>query len=83
MNWDRAQGNWKQFKGLLRQRWARWNADPVNLVAGEREILAGKLQEAYGIGKEQSDRRIKVWHGSMRDAANDDDGSLRRADGRR
>jgi uncharacterized protein YjbJ (UPF0337 family) len=83
MNWDRAKGNWKQFKGGLRRQLARFTDNPMAEVAGQQEILAGQLQEAYGIGKEQADRRPGDWQASVRDVANDIDAAQRQVNARR
>jgi len=58
MNWDRIEGNWKQFKGKLRSKWGKLTDDDVDYVAGKRDVLAGKLQERYGIRKDEADREI-------------------------
>jgi uncharacterized protein YjbJ (UPF0337 family) len=83
MNWDRVQGNWKQLKGTVRAKWARLTDDHLNEIDGQREILAGKLQEAYGIGKEEADRQIDDWQKSIHDGANDDDSGVRIVNSRR
>jgi uncharacterized protein YjbJ (UPF0337 family) len=75
MNWDRIQGNWKQFKGKVQEKWGKLTDDHVNAIDGRREILAGKLQEAYGIGKEEADTQINDWQKSVREVANDYDGA--------
>jgi uncharacterized protein YjbJ (UPF0337 family) len=82
MNWDRVQGNWKQFKGRVREKWAKLTDDHVNAIDGRREVLAGKLQEAYGIGKEEADRQISDWQKSIQDVANYDDGEPRQMNAR-
>jgi uncharacterized protein YjbJ (UPF0337 family) len=64
MNWDRVQGNWKQFRGTVREKWAILTDDHGNAISGHREVLAGKLQEAYGIGKEEADRHSGNWQKS-------------------
>ena len=64
MNWDRVQGNWKQFKGKAREKWAVMTDDRLNAINGRREVLVGKLQEAYGIGKEEAHRQENDWHKS-------------------
>jgi uncharacterized protein YjbJ (UPF0337 family) len=83
MNWDRIQGNWKQMKGTVREKWARLTDDNVSAIDGHREILAGKLQEAYGIGKEEADRQITDWQKSIQEVANDDDSGDRIVNSRR
>ncbi len=83
MNWDRVQGNWKQIKGRVREKWGKLSDDHINAIDGRREILAGKLQEAYGIGKEEADRQISDWQKSMQDVADDRDDSVRKVNARR
>ncbi|HWJ36974.1 MAG TPA: CsbD family protein [Steroidobacteraceae bacterium] len=83
MNWDRVQGNWKQLKGSVREKWARLTDDHVNAIDGRREVLAGKLQEAYGIGKEEADRQINDWQKSIQEVANDHDMGPRQMNARK
>jgi uncharacterized protein YjbJ (UPF0337 family) len=54
MNWDRIQGNWRQLKGRVRVKWGELTDDAYATVEGSREISAGRLQAAYGIGKERA-----------------------------
>jgi uncharacterized protein YjbJ (UPF0337 family) len=61
MNWDRIEGNWKQFKGSARQQWGRLTEDDLEVVGGRREHLAGKIQEAYGITREASEKQLTEW----------------------
>jgi uncharacterized protein YjbJ (UPF0337 family) len=61
VNWDRIEGNWKQFKGSARQQWGRLTEDDLEVVGGKRERLAGKIQEAYGITREASEKQLAEW----------------------
>jgi uncharacterized protein YjbJ (UPF0337 family) len=45
MNWERIQGNWKQLKGVVQQKWDRLTDDQFSAIGGWREVLAGKQQE--------------------------------------
>ena len=58
MNWDRAQGNWKQFKGKVKEQWGRLTDDSLDVIGGKRDQLAGKLQESYGITKDEAEKQI-------------------------
>jgi uncharacterized protein YjbJ (UPF0337 family) len=71
MTWDRVQGNWKQLKGKVREKWAKLTDDHVNAIEGRREVLAGQLQEAYGIGKDEAERQINDWQKSIEEMAGD------------
>ena len=67
MNWDRIEGNWMQFKGNVKQQWAKLTDDHLDAIAGRRDHLAGKIQEAYGITKEASEKQIDAWQSSVKD----------------
>ncbi len=59
MHWDIVQGNWKQLKGKVKAQWGKLTDDELDVIAGKRTELAGKIQEAYGITKEQAEQQIK------------------------
>jgi uncharacterized protein YjbJ (UPF0337 family) len=61
MNWDRIEGNWKQVVGKARAQWGKLTDGDFDIVAGRREQLAGRIQERYGIAKEDADKQISTW----------------------
>ena len=61
MNWDRVEGNWKQVKGAVKARWGKLTDDDFDVIAGKREQLAGKIQERYGIAKDEADKQVDDW----------------------
>jgi uncharacterized protein YjbJ (UPF0337 family) len=68
MNWDRIQGNWKQVVGKAKAQWGKLTDDDLDVVAGRREQLAGKIQERYGIAKDDVERQIADWELKATDA---------------
>lgn len=58
MNWDTIEGNWKQWKGRFKQAWAKLTDDELEEIAGKRDKLEGKLQERYGLAKEDAHRGL-------------------------
>ena len=52
MNWDIVAGNWKQFKGKVKGQWGKLTDDQLDTINGKREELAGRIQEVYGINKD-------------------------------
>jgi uncharacterized protein YjbJ (UPF0337 family) len=58
MNWDQVAGNWKQISGKVKEKWGKLTDDDLTKAAGRREILAGRLQERYGIAKEEAERQV-------------------------
>lgn len=59
--WDIIAGNWKQFKGELRERWGKLTDDELDMIKGQRDQLAGKIQERYGVAKAEAERQIDEW----------------------
>ena len=59
MNWDRISGKWTEYKGKVRERWAKLTDDDLGRIAGKRDQLLGVLQERYGWVREQAERQIK------------------------
>ncbi|TFZ00453.1 CsbD family protein [Ramlibacter henchirensis] len=59
MNNDRLRGQWKQFRGKLKERWGRLTDDDLDVIAGRREQLLGRIQERHGIAKEEADGQVK------------------------
>jgi uncharacterized protein YjbJ (UPF0337 family) len=46
--WNKVEGNWKQFKGLLKEKWNQLTDDEIEAMEGRRERIIGKIQERYG-----------------------------------
>jgi len=61
MNWDRIEGNWKQFKGKAKEQWGKLTDDDLDVAAGMRDQLVGRIQERYGIAKDEAERQIDEW----------------------
>lgn len=68
MNWDRIQGNWKQVVGKAKAQWGKLTDDDLDVVAGRREQLAGRIQERYGIAKDEVEKQISEWELKATDA---------------
>jgi uncharacterized protein YjbJ (UPF0337 family) len=67
MNWDRIEGNWKQFKGNAKQQWGKLTDDQLDVIAGKRDNLAGKIQETYGISKDETEKQLTDWQKRMKE----------------
>ena len=67
MNEDRIKGNWKQFTGKLKEQWGKLTDDDLDLIAGKRDQLLGKIQERQGILKEEAEKQLKEWEDRNKD----------------
>lgn len=61
MNSDQIQGNWKQLKGAVKQQWGKLTDDDLAVIEGNVDELAGRIQERYGIERDEAERQIRDW----------------------
>ena len=66
MNRDRIEGKLKQVKGAIRERWGGFTGDQRIEIAGRRDSLAGKIQERYGISRDDEEAQLTDWQKRMR-----------------
>jgi uncharacterized protein YjbJ (UPF0337 family) len=59
MNEDILKGKWKQLTGEVKRQWGKLTDDDIQQVEGDSEKLAGKIQERYGIGKDEAKKQIE------------------------
>lgn len=59
--WDRIKGNWKQFQGEIKKQWGELTDDDMAQIEGDRDKLVGRLQERYGMAKDEADRQVNDW----------------------
>lgn len=62
MNWDIIEGKWKQLKGATKVKWGELTDDELDQIDGNKDKLAGKLQEKYGWTKDEADREIDAYY---------------------
>ena len=60
-NWDKVSGKWKQLSGEAKKNWGKLTDDELLEINGNREILAGKIQERYGVAKDDANKQIDKW----------------------
>ena len=58
MNRNILEGNWKQIRGSIREKWGELTDDELDQIAGKRDKLAGILQEKYGYTQMEAERQI-------------------------
>ena len=66
-NWEQIAGKWKQIRGEAKKKWGKLTDDELMQIDGDREILAGKIQERYGIAKEEAHKQIDEWAAKLKD----------------
>jgi len=66
MNWDQIEGKWSQMKGDVRQKWGKLTNDDVEFMAGSKDKLVGRIQERYGVAKEDAEMQVDEWVKTVR-----------------
>ena len=70
MNKDQVIGNWKQFNGEAKRQWGKLTDDQLDQIDGSRQKLAGQIQEAYGLAKEEAEEQISSFERTVRKSGN-------------
>ena len=66
MNRDTLSGQWHQLKGSVREQWGKLTNDDLDQIQGKSEQLVGKLQERYGIARDEAQRQLDAWTPAIR-----------------
>ena len=61
MNEDTLKGQWLQLKGAAREQWGKLTNDDLDKIEGKSEQLVGKIQERYGIARDEAQRQVEAW----------------------
>jgi uncharacterized protein YjbJ (UPF0337 family) len=61
MNQDRIEGNWKQVKGKVKEQWGKLTDDDLDVIAGKRDQLLGRIQQRHGIAKDEAERQVETF----------------------
>jgi uncharacterized protein YjbJ (UPF0337 family) len=61
MNWERIQGEWKQLSSNVKTKWAKLTDDDVTLIGAKKDALIGKIQERYGILRDEAEKQVDEW----------------------
>jgi uncharacterized protein YjbJ (UPF0337 family) len=61
MSMDQTEGNWRVLRGKIREQWGRLTDDHLNAINGRLEMLAGRIQQTYGISMDEAERQVYEW----------------------
>ncbi|MDQ2065913.1 CsbD family protein [Xinfangfangia sp. CPCC 101601] len=49
------------LKGQAKVKWGELTDDELDVAEGRRDQLVGKLQQKYGIAKDEAERQVDDW----------------------
>jgi uncharacterized protein YjbJ (UPF0337 family) len=55
--WHKIMGKWKQFSGSIKQHWGNLTHDEGMKIKGKREVLAGTIEERFGVTKLKANKQ--------------------------
>lgn len=61
MNWEQIEGKWSQVKGEIRRKWGKLTDDDLEVIAGSKDKFVGRIQERYGVAKEEAQQQLDDW----------------------
>lgn len=64
MNKDIISGKWTQLRGDVQKRWGKLTNDHLDVINGDRLKLVGKIQEAYGVARDDAERQVSEFETS-------------------
>lgn len=67
MIWERIKSNWNQYKARAQEQWSKLSAEQLSGIEGNREKLASRIQEAYGVGAEEAEKQVAGWQALQTD----------------
>jgi len=65
MNSDQLKGKWKQMKGSVKERWGKLTDDDLDVIDGQSDQLIGKIQERYGIARQEAQKQVDEWNSNV------------------
>jgi uncharacterized protein YjbJ (UPF0337 family) len=61
MNWSNIESGWNDYKANAKQKWSKLSDQQISDTLGKREQLSSKVQEAYALSTEETERQISAW----------------------
>ena len=65
MNWDTIKGDWKQFRGKIKEQWGNLTDDDLDRIEGKRDQLLGAVQKRYGVARDVAEKQLKDFESSQ------------------
>lgn len=66
INQNIAAGNWTELKGRILAAWGKLTSDELETTKGDALVIAGLVQQKYGIAQEDARKKINDVIASMK-----------------
>ena len=51
---------------VAKEKWGKLTDDQLDVIAGKRDRLAGKIQETYGVSRDDAEKQLSEWQKLLR-----------------
>ena len=65
VDWNQVAGQWKQVRSKAKTQWGELSDSELLEIDGRYEVLAEKIQERYGINREEANTQIDAWANTL------------------
>jgi uncharacterized protein YjbJ (UPF0337 family) len=65
MNEDKVKVQWKKLTGKLKTKWGKLTEKDLKFAEGNSEYLSGRIQERYGVAKDEANRQVEEFGRSL------------------
>ena len=72
MNSDIFEGKWKQMMGSAKQKWGKFTDSDWTTMTGKKDELVGKIQERYGVTRDEAQKEADAWTKDYESSATSD-----------
>lgn len=66
MDWKNVEERWKQVRDKVQDRWNKLTSDELDEIGGSYDRLVSKLQEKYGLTKQQAETELNDFESTVR-----------------
>jgi uncharacterized protein YjbJ (UPF0337 family) len=77
MNWENIERGWKNYKADAKQQWSKLSDEQLDHTSGKRDQLFNKVQQAYSLSKEDTEKQVAEWQSRQRDYKEERPGAMR------
>jgi uncharacterized protein YjbJ (UPF0337 family) len=67
VSWDVIERNWQALKGKVLAEWDNLSDNAFDEIVGKHDRLIARIQEAYGISKQEAERQVESFEKANED----------------
>ena len=61
MEWIFEQSTWIKTRNSIKAQWSELTDDQLDAIAGKRDELVKRLEENFGVSRQDANRQVEEW----------------------